>query len=126
MGPCAGAGIVESGGAMVERTREDIEGEKAELQSEFGPAYPQLEALLFDEDPMGINFGENTDEYSMEVRTILPRLRHCLTRDDVQTVVHEEFCRWFGAEAAGPRPRYQHIAARIHDELLELIARRFN
>jgi hypothetical protein len=44
----------------------------------------------------------------------------------VQTVVHEEFCRWFGAETAGLHARYRNIAARIHDELLELIARRFN
>jgi hypothetical protein len=111
---------------MAEQSREDFEREKAELKAEFGPTYQQLEALLFEEDPMGLSFGENTDEYSAQVRTILPRLRHCSTIDDVQTVVHEEFCRWFGAETAGSRSRYQNSAARIYEELLELIARRFN
>ena len=102
-------------------TREDIERERALLRARFGDSYLKLQALLFEDDPIGINFGDNTDEYNPEVRTILPRLASCRTADDVQTVVHAEFCRWFDADIAGPRERYSAIAARIVAELPGLL-----
>jgi len=36
---------------------------------------------------------------------ILPRLRTCVSAAEVQRVVHEEFCRWFDVETAGPFER---------------------
>jgi hypothetical protein len=61
-------------------------------------------------DPIEINFEYNTDEYEPEARTILPRLRTCHSAEDVLTVVHEEFQRWFDPEIAGPREKYSTIA----------------
>lgn len=111
---------------MTDQTRTDIERERAALRDRFGDSYQKLEALLFEEDPIGINFDVNTDEYDSEVRTILPRLSSCVTVEHVQTVVHEEFCRWFDTDIAGSRSRYKRIAVRLFDELQELFPPRAN
>lgn len=106
---------------MSNRTTDDIRRERAALKQRFRGAYDHLEALLFQEDPIGINFGENTDEYSPEVGTILPRLRSCRDVLDVRAVVHEEFVSWFDPVDAGPPEKYSRIAERICAELPELI-----
>ena len=77
--------------------------------------------MLFEEDPVGINFGDNTDEYDPEVRTILPRLVDCSSPDEIQTVVSEEFRRWFGPAPAERKAAYRRIAERISGELPELL-----
>ena len=64
-------------------------------------------------DPIGIAFGENTDEYEPEVGTVLPRLRNCGDVNDVRTVLHQEFTRRFGPETAGPEASYQALAAEV-------------
>lgn len=107
---------------MSNYTREDIERERADLKARFGNAYERLEAILFEEDPVGISFGNNTDEYDPEVRTILPRLDVCRSVEDVEDVVHSEFSRWFEPDIAGPRARYRRVAERVFAELGELFA----
>jgi hypothetical protein len=72
--------------------------------------FKALTEALFKSDPMGINFESNTDEYEAEVGTILPRLPACKSEDDALTAIHEEFCRWFGAETAGPKDRYRRVS----------------
>jgi hypothetical protein len=71
------------------------------LRAERATLFAEVSALLFQRDPMGINFVSNTDEYDPEAGTILPRLTHCSTPADVQGVLHEEFSRWFGADMEG-------------------------
>jgi hypothetical protein len=106
---------------MTDRTRDEIVREREALRQRFGTAYDRLLALLFEEDPEGINFGHNSDEYDPEVGTILPRLGDCESTDDVQTVVWEEFRRWFGPAPAERRSAYRRIAKRIVNELPELL-----
>ena len=106
---------------MTDRTREEIVRERAELRARFGTAYDHLLNLLFEEDPEGINFGHNADEYDPEVGTILPRLGDCSSPDEVQTVVSEEFRRWFGPAPAERRSAYRRIAERIAAELPQLL-----
>jgi hypothetical protein len=72
--------------------------------------YNTVTTLLFEADPMGINFGDNADEYDPETSSILPRLASAKTADDIQTIVHEEFCRWFDPEGAGSRDRYRDVS----------------
>lgn len=88
------------------------------MKRRYGVAYRRLNDILFSEDPIGINFKENTDEYEPEVGTILPRLRDCRSKDDVERIVHEEFVRWFDVLTAGPRAKYQQIAQRVWDEVM--------
>jgi hypothetical protein len=71
-----------------------------------------VSAVLFEIDPMGINFESNTDEYEPEAGTIIPRLGQASTVQDVEALIHEEFCHWFGAEwlvqeSATERPQHE-------------------
>jgi hypothetical protein len=75
--------------------------------------FAAVSKLMFEHDPISINFGENTDEYEAEAGSIIPRLSSCASADDVTTVVHEEFMRWFGKDTAGERSRYINLAKDI-------------
>jgi hypothetical protein len=87
------------------------------LRREYGDLYDRMSQLLFSWDPIGINFEDNTDEYEPEVDTILPRLRACVSAEDVQRVVYEEFCQWFDVDLAGPLERYEQIGRDIWAEI---------
>jgi hypothetical protein len=84
-----------------------------ELRKLYGAVFDDVTAALFRCDPMGLNFGDNTDEYNPEARTILPRLSRCSTVEEALAAVHEEFQRWFGADTAGPASRYAETAAEV-------------
>ncbi len=86
---------------------------RSELRQRFKGLYEDVAQILFEEDPIRINFKTNTDDYEPEVGTILPRLRECATAEDGRTVVHTEFVRWFGPEIAGPAEKYTSAAKRI-------------
>jgi len=90
--------------------RDRIRAETKRLRAEYGALFDEVAAILFDLDPIGINFETNTDEYEPEVRTILPRLRSCISVPDVRRAIHEEFVRWFDADSAGPESNYQEAA----------------
>lgn len=82
-------------------------------KNRYPELYARVEELFFRHDPIGINFGDNTDEYDPEVATVLPRLESCKNIQDVTNVLHSEFVRWFDADIAGPRDRYIPIAAEL-------------
>lgn len=75
--------------------------DRSEIKSKYGALFNEVEEILFRHDPMGINFGDNTDEYAPEVGTILPRLKEAKSEVDVQRIIHEEFMRWFGHPSSG-------------------------
>ncbi len=87
--------------------------ERDAIKREYGPLFASISAALFEADPIGINFEENTDEYDPEAGTIIPRLGSATSADDVQTIVHEEFSRWFSPVDAGPRDKYAAVSAEI-------------
>ena len=68
---------------------------KINLKKECGKLYSEVEEILFKNDPMSINFETNTDEYSPEVGTILPRLKDAKSESDVHIIVIEECSKWF-------------------------------
>lgn len=103
---------------------EEIAVRRAALRQRYGAAYDQLSAILFEEDPVGINFGNNSDEYEPEVDTILPRLRACRTVIDIRDVVHAEFVHWFGLDDIGDAEAYRRVAERIWSELSDVLGPR--
>jgi hypothetical protein len=70
----------------------------------------EVEALLYRHDPVGIGFGDNPDEYRPEAESIVASLPDARSVDDVLTLVHEEFVRWFDDDTAGPADPYEVIA----------------
>jgi hypothetical protein len=100
---------------------EEIRARRKAVKQEYGRLYDRVAAILFEEDPVGINFEDNTDEYEPETDTILPRLKFCRSAEEVRSVVHEEFVRWFDGHVAGPQDRYGRIAKRIWTEISALV-----
>jgi hypothetical protein len=95
----------------------DLRAAREALSAEYADAFSRLAQILFEEDPMGLNFEDNTDEYDAEAGTILPRLRHCTTVADIQALLYAEFLRWFGAETVAPPERYRRAAERVAEEM---------
>jgi hypothetical protein len=104
------------------RTRDEIL-ESRRLKAEYGTLFDLVSALLYRHDPIGINFEESTDEYDLEARTILPKLRRCNALQDVHDAVYSEFVHWFDADTAGPREHYNEIASEIWQLWQEYLAR---
>ncbi|HEY1172232.1 MAG TPA: hypothetical protein VGH19_12735 [Verrucomicrobiae bacterium] len=97
---------------MSEKVQRGIDA-RHRLKKRYRKLFTELSALLFRHDPIGISFDDNTDEYELEVGTILPRLATCSSKDDVQRVVYEEMVNWFDAEIAGSFESYQLVAEEI-------------
>jgi hypothetical protein len=85
------------------------------IKREYGTLFASISDALFEADPVGINFDDNKDEYDPETGTIIPRLGSAKSAEDVQAIVYEEFCRWFGPTGAGPREKYAAVSAKIWD-----------
>lgn len=96
--------------------RASIRRDRAALKLKYGALFESVSAILFNADLVGINFESNTDEYYPEVGTILPRLRQANSAHDVELIVHEEFCRWFGIEASFSVSHYRDVAEKIWRE----------
>ena len=102
-----------SGYIPVTTERDLIKRARDAVKQEYGDLFFAVSAALFEDDPIGINFESNTDEYEPETETILPRLRSANSVHDVESIVYEEFNRWFGADDAGLRSRYEAVSRRI-------------
>ncbi|MFH7041752.1 hypothetical protein ABT392_05470 [Paucibacter sp. JuS9] len=87
--------------------------ERDSLRAKYGDLLERVSRILFEADPIDLNYKTNTDEYDSEAETILPRLDGAGSAQDVQQIVHEEFCRWFDADEVGPSSNYQAIAESI-------------
>jgi hypothetical protein len=83
------------------------------LRQEYGDLFDAISALLFREDPIGINYDSNNDEYESEVATILLRLKDCQSETDVVSIVHQEFTRWFSLHTAGALEKYSTVGTKI-------------
>ena len=75
----------------------------------------EVSRILFEADPIGINFESNTDEYDSEAETVVIGLAGARSADDVRSLTHEAFVQWFDPQTAGPAERYTSVAAAIWD-----------
>lgn len=73
----------------------------------------EVSQVLFQADPVGINFETNTDEYDAEAETIVIALPNAHGPDDVKALAHESFVQWFDEQTAGPVGRYTEVASEI-------------
>lgn len=74
---------------------EHAKADRDRLKREYKALYAELAQAFFEVDPVGVNFDENTDEYELEVGTVLPRLKSAKSAADVYTILVEEFTFWF-------------------------------
>jgi len=72
-----------------------------------------ISVILFEADPIGINFSTNADEYDPEAKEIAGRLDYAASADQLTVLIHSIFIRWFDARIAGPADRFAEIASRI-------------
>lgn len=89
------------------------QAEREQVRQAQPELFEAVSGAMFRHDPIEINYHFNTDEYDAETGTVLPRLKDCASSDELASVLHEEFVRWFGAETAGPRDRYLDLSAEI-------------
>lgn len=75
----------------------------------------EVSRILFEADPIGINFESNTDEYDAEAETVVIGLASTRSADDVRSLTHEAFVQWFDPKTAGPAERYASVATAIWD-----------
>jgi hypothetical protein len=62
------------------------------------PLYDTISHILFQQDPMRLNFGENTGEYYLEAHAIGSKLNKCKNEQDVVIVVDTVLSDWFSKE----------------------------
>jgi hypothetical protein len=93
-----------------------IRRDRTVSKQKYRVLFEKVSAILFEADLVGINHQSNTDEYDPEVGTILPRLSHAKSVQDVELIIHEEFCRWFSIEDSRSVNRYRDVAEQIWKE----------
>ena len=96
---------------VVEKVTRDRAAREA-VRQRHPALFAAVSEAMFRHDPIGINFGNNTDEYDAEAGTVIPRLSACASAEDVEKVLKEEFSRWFGADIAG-RAQYTTLAKEV-------------
>jgi hypothetical protein len=101
----------------METERDAILRRRQELRSEFGDLYDRVSAILFKDDPGGVNFEINPDEYESEVDLILPRLSSCSSVADVQAVVYDVLLKMFDEETVKVPERLGRVAGLIWTEV---------
>lgn len=98
--------------AAIVRGRNDRD-ERRRLVARFEHLVSAIEALLFEHDPIGINFGDNADEYRSEAEVLVLHRGRVASVDDLSAIVHQVFVEWFDADLAGPVAQYVPIAREI-------------
>jgi hypothetical protein len=112
-----------------EVTREAIALRVAQLRARYGALYDFALALFFRNDPMDLNFGDNTDEYSPEVQAILLRIHEASSAEQLQHIIDQEFKRLFSNDDESDlhvaRPDgYEGLAHELWREYLECQTRK--
>jgi hypothetical protein len=97
--------------------------DRKKLKAQYQALYTEVESILFKHDLIGINFEYNTDEYDPEVGTILPRLKEANCKEDVASIIYEEFVRWFDEDIALDKenPAYIAMATEVWETWLKHI-----
>lgn len=73
----------------------------------------QISAILFEADPLEVNYEINTDEYDGEAEDIAQGLTQVTDVGSVRELVHACFVRWSSPESAGPASRFDEMAEQI-------------
>ena len=64
-------------------------------REEMKPVIRKVSTILFECDPMCLNFGSNRDEYDPEAVTIISMLKYRESVDDAVDIIVDSFRHWF-------------------------------
>jgi hypothetical protein len=87
--------------------------ERQRLEVAYERLYEDVLATLRRHDPLGVGPHLRPNEYMPETGTLLPRLKELASAAELAAIVHDEFVRWRGEQAAGPASRYGAIAEEL-------------
>ena len=90
-----------------------MSSDRQAIKKLYGELFDEVSAALFEADPMGINFEDNSDEYDPEAGTIISHLKTTKCAEDVEIIINEEFVRWFGDEYAAKNNKYKLVSEKI-------------
>jgi hypothetical protein len=90
-----------------------MSSDRKEIKKQYGKLFDAISAALFEADAIGINIGDNTDEYDPEAGTIIPRLKTAKSAEDVEIIINEEFIKWFGQEYSSSNNEYKLVSEKI-------------
>jgi hypothetical protein len=85
--------------------------------------FANVSRVLFECDPIGLNFVSNTDEHESEAGTIIPRLQTAKGVDEVEQIVYDELMKWFGPAVVRPTTNVRGCAERLWSLRASLSAR---
>lgn len=93
---------------------------KDAMKARYQSLVAAVARAIDDADPIGLlEGGAPADEYGPEIGTIVPKVVNAQSVEEITTVLHEEFLRWFGDDIAGTRHAYEAPAGKIWKALLE-------
>jgi hypothetical protein len=96
-----------------------IFGDKDSARERFEALVAAVTRAIAEADPMSLlEFGAPSDEYGPEVSSITPRVATAASSDEVRSILHEEFERWFGVDSVGPAETFDAPAQAIWQAVL--------
>jgi hypothetical protein len=97
--------------------------ERNDLKARYEALVAATAQAIDDADPTELlAIGAPQDEYSPEIRTIVPRVTTAASPAEVRRILHEEFARWFDPSIVGPEEAYEVPALRIWEGVLRFRA----
>ena len=88
--------------------------ERRVLRAEYDKLAKHLLKVITRHAPINlIEGGAPADEYELDVRDLLPKLRLASSAEELRRIAHQVFVHYFGEETAGPESLYHGISQEI-------------
>jgi hypothetical protein len=97
----------------------DLSGGNVAARQRYDALVAAVDRAISEADPKSLlEVGMPSDEYSLEVGTIVPRVSRAMSREEVRSILWEEFQRWFGDGEAGSLESWEVPAEAIWEAVL--------
>jgi len=71
------------------------------VRERYGAFFTEIARILYEHDFLGLaTEGCPEDEYVLEAGTIIPRMHEANTRDELATIIEEEFTWWYNLKSS--------------------------
>ena len=91
-----------------------VEDYRKKRVKEYSEAFDKVSMVLFEHDPIGLNFDDNVDEYELEAGMVVSQFSKANSVDELETIILKIFVECFDEElATRKREVYQLIAKEV-------------